>query len=102
MTQTTLRQHLQAQQTDTDLMILMEDIATACRMIADRVRHGAFAGVLGAAETENVQGETQKELDVISDELFQQVVTGCTGLRGSGRSELAQDRPTGWRFCGLL
>ena len=74
MTQTTLRQHLQSQHVDTDLMILMEDIATACRMIADRVRHGAFAGVLGAADTENVQGETQKELDVISDEIFQQVV----------------------------
>jgi fructose-1,6-bisphosphatase I len=74
MTQTTLRQHLQVGQTDTDLMILMEDIATACRMIADRVRHGAFAGILGAAETENVQGETQKELDVISDEIFQEIV----------------------------
>jgi len=74
MTQTTLRQHLQSHSTDTDLMILMEDIATACRMIADRVRHGAFTGVLGAADTENVQGETQKELDVISDEIFQQIV----------------------------
>lgn len=76
MTQTTLRQHLQSQSTDATLTLLIEDIATACRMIADRVRHGAFAGVLGAAETENVQGETQKELDVISDEIFQQVVGG--------------------------
>lgn len=73
MTQTTLRQHLTGR-TETDLMILMEDIATACAMIADRVRHGAFAGVLGAAQTQNVQGETQKELDVISDEIFQAVV----------------------------
>lgn len=76
MTQTTLRKHLVAQSTDTDLMILIEDIATACRMIADRVRHGAFAGVLGAAETENVQGETQKELDVISDKIFKEIVGG--------------------------
>jgi len=74
MTQTTLRQHLQSQSADPALLLLIEDIATACRMIADRVRHGAFAGVLGAAETENVQGETQKELDVISDEIFQQIV----------------------------
>jgi len=76
MTQITLRQHMHGQSTDAALMLLIEDIATACRMIADRVRHGAFAGVLGAAETENVQGETQKELDVISDEIFQQVVGG--------------------------
>lgn len=80
MTQTTLRQHMQANNTDTDLMILIEDIATACRMIADRVRHGAFADVLGAAETENVQGETQKELDVISDEIFQEIVGGNPNL----------------------
>lgn len=76
MTQTTLRQHLQLQGTDADLLLLIEDISTACRMIADRVRHGAFAGILGAAETENVQGETQKELDVISDEIFQEIVGG--------------------------
>ncbi|KIN75554.1 class 1 fructose-bisphosphatase [Sulfitobacter guttiformis] len=74
MTQTTLRAQLQGQKTDTDLLMLMEDIATACQMIADRVRHGAFAGVLGTANTENIQGETQKELDVISDEIFQQIV----------------------------
>jgi fructose-1,6-bisphosphatase I len=80
MTQTTLRQHLHASNTDCDLLMLMEDIATACRMIADRVRHGAFAGVLGAAETENVQGETQKELDVISDEIFQEIVGGNPNL----------------------
>ena len=76
MTHVTLRQNLQSQKTDAALLLLIEDIATACRMIADRVRHGAFAGVLGAAETENVQGETQKELDVISDEIFQQMVGG--------------------------
>ena len=76
MTHTTFRQHLQGQNTDAALLLLIEDVAAACRMIADRVRHGAFAGVLGAAETENVQGETQKELDVISDEIFQQLVGG--------------------------
>jgi len=74
MTQTTLRQHLTLLSPDAELMILIEDISTACKLIADRVRHGAFAGILGAAETENIQGETQKELDVISDEIFQEIV----------------------------
>ena len=80
MTQTTLRQQLQSQKADAALLLLIEDIAAACRMIADRVRHGAFADVLGAAETQNVQGETQKELDVISDEIFQQMVGGNQAL----------------------
>lgn len=75
MTEITLRQNLARNGTAPDLLRLIEDIATACAMISDRVRHGAFAGVLGAAETENVQGETQKELDVISDEIFASVVS---------------------------
>jgi len=74
MRQTTLRQHLLQRHTDTGLMLLIEDIATACRMIADRVRHGAFSDALGAAESQNVQGETQKKLDLISDEIFQHYV----------------------------
>lgn len=74
MPQTTLRQHLTAQHTDADLTRLIEDIAGACRMISDEVRHGAFADILGAADSENVQGETQKQLDVISDEIFARVV----------------------------
>ncbi|MEQ6250681.1 class 1 fructose-bisphosphatase [Sulfitobacter sp. HNIBRBA3233] len=75
MHQKTLRQELDAQGTDADLTRLIEDIAVACARIADRVRHGAFAGTLGAAGTENVQGETQKELDVISDEIFAGIVS---------------------------
>jgi fructose-1,6-bisphosphatase I len=49
---------------------LLNDIAVACKKIADLVNKGALVNVLGAAETENVQGETQKKLDVISNELM--------------------------------
>jgi len=67
----TFRQFLQQDQgLDTDLMMLLEDIATACRAISDHVRNGAFANVLGAADSTNVQGEEQKKLDVIADEEF--------------------------------
>ena len=49
---------------------LLNDIAVACKKIADLVNKGALVNVLGAAETENIQGETQKKLDVISNELM--------------------------------
>lgn len=49
---------------------LLNDIATACKMISNGVNHGGLLGVLGAAGTENVQGEDQKKMDVISNEIF--------------------------------
>ncbi|MEW6131637.1 MAG: class 1 fructose-bisphosphatase [Pseudomonadota bacterium] len=49
---------------------LLNDIATACKMISNGVNHGGLLGVLGAAGTENVQGEEQKKMDVISNEIF--------------------------------
>jgi len=49
---------------------LLNDIAVACKRIADLVNKGDLIGVLGAAESENVQGEQQKKLDVISNDLM--------------------------------
>lgn len=49
---------------------LVNDIVIACKAIASAVRYGSLVGVLGTADTENIQGETQKKLDVISNNLF--------------------------------
>lgn len=49
---------------------LLNDVVVACKSIADAVKHGELAGALGSAETENIQGEVQKKLDVRSNELF--------------------------------
>jgi len=53
-----------------DLRLLIETVARACKAISTRVSKGALAGVLGAAGTDNVQGEAQKKLDVISNEIL--------------------------------
>ncbi len=53
-----------------DFTSLLNDIVIACKAISDAVNHGRLAGVLGTAGSENVQGETQKKLDVISNNLF--------------------------------
>jgi fructose-1,6-bisphosphatase I len=55
-----------------DFTSLVNDIVIACKTIASAVKYGRLsdADVLGSADTENVQGETQKKLDVISNDLF--------------------------------
>jgi fructose-1,6-bisphosphatase I len=49
---------------------LLSDIIMACKQIAHSVRKGELIGVLGSAGSENVQGETQKKLDVITNDIF--------------------------------
>ena len=51
---------------------LVNDIVIGCKAIASAVKYGKLSDtdVLGTAETENVQGETQKKLDIISNDLF--------------------------------
>jgi len=56
--------------TPADLNNLIISLVTACKDIAFRLQQGAMAGVLGSAEAENVQGETQKKLDVIANDLL--------------------------------
>jgi fructose-1,6-bisphosphatase I len=52
------------------LRLLIEVVARACKRIAIQVNKGALGDVLGTAGTENVQGEVQKKLDVISNEVL--------------------------------
>ena len=55
---------------DTDLIQLLEIVARACKRIAVATGKGALGGVLGEAGTGNIQGEAQKKLDVISNEIL--------------------------------
>jgi len=52
------------------LRLLIEVVARACKRISIGVNKGALGDVLGSAETENVQGEMQKKLDVIANEVL--------------------------------
>ena len=53
-----------------ELRLLIEVVARACKTISHSVGKGALGDVLGALESENVQGEVQKKLDVISNEIL--------------------------------
>ena len=53
-----------------ELRLLLEVVARACKSISHAVNKGALGGVLGSAESENVQGEVQKKLDIIANEVL--------------------------------
>lgn len=78
MSYTNLKDFFSAEVTDNgmpqQLADLLIGISETCKHISFEVSRGALAGVLGMAGTENVQGEDQKKLDVISNDLM---VDGC-------------------------
>lgn len=53
-----------------DFSGLLNAIATSVKVISNQVNRGALLGLLGSAEVENVQGEIQKKLDVVSNDVM--------------------------------
>ena len=53
-----------------ELRTLIEGVADACKRISHAVNKGALSGILGTAGSENVQGEEQKKLDIITNEIM--------------------------------
>ena len=75
MRRITLSRYLIEQQREknhlnSDLRLLIEVVARACKTISVAINKGELAGVLGSAGTDNVQGEVQKKLDVLSNEIL--------------------------------
>jgi fructose-1,6-bisphosphatase I len=82
-----LRSQLQASKLPPDLVTLIDTIAVAGKDIAFRLQQGAMSGVLGSAEEENIQGETQKKLDVISNDLLKNYLSESNTVRGIASEE---------------
>lgn len=75
MRRITLTQYLVEQQREqaaicADLRLLVTLVARAVQAISVAVGKGALAGVLGDIGRDNVQGEAQKKLDVIANEIL--------------------------------
>ncbi|XP_076937529.1 fructose-1,6-bisphosphatase, chloroplastic-like [Bidens hawaiensis] len=65
---------------DAELTIVLSSISTACKQIASLVQRASISNLTGVQGAVNVQGEDQKKLDVVSNEVF----SNC--LRSSGRT----------------
>ena len=70
-----------------ELEQVIDDTIVACKDIAHKLAQGALAGILGSTEDENVQGETQKQLDVISNDLLKNILISNVNVRGIGSEE---------------
>src|SRR3954464_3154416 len=99
MKRITLTQFLVSRQRDknlinADLRLLIETIARACKGISTRVNKGALADGLGSAGKENVQGEVQKKLDVLSNEILLEANEWGGNLAALASEEMGDPRPT--------
>ncbi|VAW45834.1 Fructose-1,6-bisphosphatase, type I [hydrothermal vent metagenome] len=70
-----------------ELELVINHIMVACKDISYKLGQGELAGILGATEDENVQGETQKMLDVISNDLLKDILIANPAVKGVGSEE---------------
>ncbi|GMP79800.1 hypothetical protein CsSME_00035177 [Camellia sinensis var. sinensis] len=70
-----------------DFTILLSHIVLGCKFVCSSVNKAGLAKLIGLAGETNVQGEEQKKLDVLSNEVF------VKALVSSGRTVSL------WRIC---
>src|SRR5690606_35166123 len=81
-----------------DLRLLIEVVARACKRISITVGKGALGGVLGDAggaqgASINIQGEAQKKLDVLSNEILLEANAWGVHLAALASEEMDHSQP---------
>merc|ERR1719331_1208669 len=69
-----------------EMAVVLSSIALACKQISSLVTRAGLSGMTGLAGETNVQGEDQKKLDVISNDIFSECLRNC-GRTGTIASE---------------
>ena len=73
---------------------VLNDIALACKKIAALTSKGDLIGVLGSAGSENVQGEEQKKMDIITNDVMIEALSrGHTAALASEEMDEVYDLP---------
>jgi fructose-1,6-bisphosphatase I len=103
MKRTTLTRFLIEQQRNAnalpaELRLLIETVARACKTISHSVGKGALGEVLGSLDSENVQGEIQKKLDVIANEFILDANEWGGHLAAMASEEMETIHPTPNRY----
>jgi len=95
MSYLTLSQYLQQQNGNLtpELSQVIETIGNTCKDIDQLLQKGALAGVLGSAQHENVQGEEQKKLDIISNDYLIDALKVHPHVGGLASEELDEFTP---------
>lgn len=102
MRRTTLTQFLiereRAGRINADLRLLIETIARACKAISVRVNKGTLGGGGASMDVQNVQGETQKALDVLSNEILLEANEWGGNLAALASEEMENPSPIPTRY----
>lgn len=88
LTQYLVEQQRKEQAVSAEVRLLIETVARACKAIGHTVSKGALGDVLGSLGTENVQGEIQKKLDVLSNEILLEANEWGGHLAGMASEEM--------------
>ncbi|MBJ7554516.1 class 1 fructose-bisphosphatase [Marinomonas spartinae] len=82
-----LSQVLAASATPESLQSVLNVTVNTCVDISNALKKGSLAGILGMAGNENVQGEEQKKLDVISNNMLKDALLACPAVRAIASEE---------------
>lgn len=85
---TTLKHYLDQSSSNPDVNDVILTIAEVGKEITQLLRRGALADILGEAGNENIQGEAQKKLDVIANDLLLNALTANRHCAGVASEEL--------------
>ena len=81
-----------------ELRLLIEVVARACKTISHAVGKGALGDVLGSAGSENIQGEVQKKLDILSNEILLEANEWGGHLAAMASEEMESIHPIPHRY----
>ncbi|MDR0934051.1 MAG: class 1 fructose-bisphosphatase [Burkholderiaceae bacterium] len=70
LTQHLIEAHRTSHNIPEALRLLLEVVGRACKTIGSAVGKGALGDILGSTQTENIQGEVQKKLDILSNQIL--------------------------------
>jgi len=82
-----LSQVLASSSVSDSLQAVLIQTTDTCIAISDALKQGSLAGILGMAGNENVQGEEQKKLDVISNDMLKNALLACPAVRAIASEE---------------
>lgn len=92
-THTSLVDFIKANLTEKSLQRVITDITAASIKISSAIDQGALEGNMGSLEAENVQGEVQKALDVITNDIFIEACKQSGYVAGMASEELQEIIP---------
>lgn len=70
LTQYLVEQRNQKNISELEILLLIEVMSQACKALSSKIGKGAISDILNSTDSKNTQGELQKKLDIISNQII--------------------------------